>query len=152
MSNGSFFVDRPDREAFVRLYALLFPRHAGHRPDARLYRRTSHGPTNVLRNRYANADSASAGRRLAGRCVNASSCERRAFRTSNHFIDRYDRAQAFPARDVRSPRDAFAAAGAPDAIAAHLPGRRQRTLQIGRTANYKPRIGRSSTRPSSIAS
>ncbi|WP_206532840.1 hypothetical protein, partial [Burkholderia cenocepacia] len=89
---------------------------------------------------------------LAGRCVNASSCERLAVRTSNHFIDRYDRAQAFPARDVRGPRDAFAAAGAPDAIAAHLPGRRQRTLQIGRTANYKPRIGRSSTRPSSIAS
>ncbi|WP_159086714.1 hypothetical protein [Burkholderia sp. NRF60-BP8] len=73
-------------------------------------------------------------------------------RTSNDFIDRYDRARAFSARNVRGPRDAFAAAGMPDEIAAHMPGRRQRTLQIGRAAIYKPRIGRSSARSSSIAS
>ncbi|ALX17031.1 hypothetical protein P350_36055 [Burkholderia cepacia JBK9] len=73
-------------------------------------------------------------------------------RTSNDFIDRYDGARAFPAGDVRGPRDAFAAACVPDAIAAHLAGGRQRTLQIGGAAIYKPRIGRSSARPSSIAS
>jgi hypothetical protein len=73
-------------------------------------------------------------------------------RTSNEFIDRYDDARAFPVAGVRGPRDAVAAACVPDAIATHLPGWRQRTLQIGGAAIYKPRIGRSSARPSSIAS
>ncbi|RQS28999.1 hypothetical protein DIE03_18170 [Burkholderia sp. Bp8992] len=73
-------------------------------------------------------------------------------RTSNDFIDRYDGVHEFEAPGVRRPIDAFAAACAPDAIATDMPGRRQRTLQIGRAAICKPRIDRSSARLSSIAS
>ncbi|GAU06921.1 hypothetical protein BSLA_03f1087 [Burkholderia stabilis] len=73
-------------------------------------------------------------------------------RTSNDFIDRYDGGRTFPALDVRRRCDAFAAACAPDAIAPHASSVRQCTLQIGRAAIYKPRIDRSSRRPSSIAS
>ncbi|KFL49825.1 hypothetical protein [Burkholderia pyrrocinia] len=73
-------------------------------------------------------------------------------RTSNDFIDRYDRGRVFPALDVRRRGDAFAAACAPDAIATHVSSVRQRTLQIRRAAIYKPRIDRSAQRPSSIAS
>ncbi|AWV05129.1 hypothetical protein DM992_38430 [Burkholderia sp. JP2-270] len=58
----------------------------------------------------------------------------------------------FPALDVRRRCDAFAAACGPDAIAMHVSSVRQRTLQIGRAAIYKPRIDRSARRLSSIAS
>ncbi|KML56816.1 hypothetical protein VL15_15420 [Burkholderia cepacia] len=73
-------------------------------------------------------------------------------RTSNDFTDRYDGDRAFPAVDVRRRCDAFAAACVPDAMATHMPGLRHRTLQIGCASICKPRIGRSSERPSSIAS
>ncbi|MXN76773.1 hypothetical protein GR157_18795 [Burkholderia sp. 4701] len=46
----------------------------------------------------------------------------------------------------------FAPAGIPAAMTARASSVHRRALQIGRAANCKPRIGRSSARPESIAS
>ncbi|RQR46058.1 hypothetical protein DIE12_03975 [Burkholderia sp. Bp9015] len=48
--------------------------------------------------------------------------------------------------------DTSAAARAPDAIAAHASSVQRHALQFARAANCKPRIERSSTGPTSIAS
>ncbi|CAG9245808.1 hypothetical protein BDI4_190023 [Burkholderia diffusa] len=148
---------------FTRLPCSRFGRHArtlhawrpaqaGSRPDARLYRLASCGPTNILRNRYAGAHTASAVRLTVPRCVNTSSARRTSAR--HRTISSIDMGASArcgrPAFAIDT--NAFAAASEPDAIVARAPGGHRRALQSVRAANCKVRNECSPTTPKSIAS